>query len=396
MEIKTKAFSVKISDSRKPLVLVADDDIFFRQLFQDRLADMGYDSVTAEDGEDAVKKAFELIPDLIITDVVMPGLNGFEVTQKLKSDARTKYTPIIIVTSLSDKESKITGLYAGADDFINKPIDKTELCLRVMNLLKVKKYETYLLEHGKAIEGEIRSKTLALEDAYEQIKKGYLDTVTRLTLAAEYRDKETGGHISRISLYSRLLAEKAGLSEKEVTALCKASPMHDVGKIGIPDNILLKQGSFTEDEYSVMQTHCEIGANILHNPGSVVLKTAMDIALNHHERWDGSGYPGKREKTGIPISGRIVHIVDMYDALRSKRPYKAAFDHKKTIDIMDTQESHGFDPALYRIFRDGAGEFENIFDTNQENKPFGRSERAKSPQHLEYAGPLMNGLKGSG
>jgi len=365
MEMKTKSTPVKISDNRKPLILVADDDIFFRKIFRDLLEDMGYDSVTVEDGREAVKKAFELMPDLIITDVVMPGLNGFEVTQKLKSDARTKYTPIIIVTSLSDKESKITGLYAGADDFINKPIDKTELCLRVMNLLKVKKYETYLIEHGKAIEGEIRSKTQALKEAYEQIKNGYLDTVTRLTLAAEYRDKETGGHISRISLYSRLLAEKAGLSEKEVSALCKASPMHDVGKIGIPDNILLKQGSFTEDEYFVMQTHCEIGANILHNPGSEILKTAMDIALNHHERWDGSGYPGRRQKTGIPISGRIVHIVDMYDALRSRRPYKAAFDHKKSIDIMDAQESHGFDPKLYRIFRNAEREFEDIFEANQ-------------------------------
>jgi len=365
MEMKTKAIPVKISDSRKPLILVADDDIFFRKLFKDRIEDMGYDSVTAEDGQDAVKKALELTPDLIITDVVMPGLNGFEVTQRLKSDARTKYTPIIIVTSLSDNEAKITGLYAGADDFINKPVDKAELCLRVMNLLKVKKYETYLIEHGKAIEGEIRSKTQALKEAYEQIKKGYLDTVTRLTLAAEYRDKETGGHLSRISLYSRLLAEKSGLSAKEVDAIYRASPMHDVGKIGIPDNILLKKGPFKEDEFSVMKTHCEIGANILHNPGSVVLKTAMDIALNHHERWDGSGYPGRRRRTGIPISGRIVHIVDMYDALRSRRPYKAAFDHKKAISIMDISENHGFDPELYRRFRDAEREFEDIFEANQ-------------------------------
>ncbi|MFQ5353625.1 MAG: HD domain-containing phosphohydrolase [Thermodesulfobacteriota bacterium] len=352
------------SDTRDSLILVADDDIFFRTILQDLLTEMGYKSVTASDGEEAVQKAFELKPDLIISDVIMPGLNGFEITEKLKNDSRTMHTPVIIVTTLSDTNSKIKGLHAGADDFLNKPIDRTELCLRLRNLLKVQKYEQYLIEHGEAIEGEIKTKTLALEEAYKHIKSGYVDTVTRLTLAAEYRDKETGGHIKRIGLYSRLLAEKSGLSGEEVEEIYRASPMHDVGKIGIPDNVLLKKGRFNNDDFSVMKTHCDIGANILHNPGPVVLKTAMEIALNHHERWDGSGYPGALSKTGIPVSGRIVHIVDMYDALRSARPYKPAYEHEKSLHIMDTSENHGFDPDIYRAFRDSAEEFEKIFEAN--------------------------------
>ncbi len=354
-----------ISDASGSLVLVADDDVFFREVFRDFLEEMGYETLTVEDGLEAVQESFRVEPDLVITDVVMPGMNGFELTRHLKSDPRTMYTPVIIVTTLQDKESRLKGLEAGADDFLNKPVDQTELCLRVRNLLKVRKYENYLIESRKAIEHEMKTRTLELEEAYEQIRSSYLETVARLTLAAEYRDKETGAHIRRISLYARLLSKKLGLDSEEVEAIYRASPMHDVGKIGIPDNVLLKAGKFTNTEYSVMKRHCEIGANILHNPGPVVLKTAMDIALNHHERWDGSGYPTGRTKTEIPVSGRIVHLVDMYDALRSKRPYKPPYDHEKSLSIMDRSESHGFDPEIYKAFREVAGEFELIFAANQ-------------------------------
>ncbi len=366
MKKKSQNLPRVINDASGALILVADDNMFFREVFRDLLGEMGYETVTVENGAEAVSEAFRLKPELIITDVVMPELNGFEVTKKLKGDPSTMYIPVIIVTTLADTDSKMKGLEAGADDFLNKPVDQTELCLRVRNLLKVRKYEEYLIEHGKAIEQEMRTKTMELEEAYEQIKSSYLETVTRLTLAAEYRDKETGAHLRRISTYSRLLSRKIGLMEEEVESIYRASPMHDVGKIGIPDNVLLKRGRFTEFEFSVMKTHCEIGANILHNPGPVVLKTAMDIALNHHERWDGSGYPRGLKKTDIPISGRIVHIVDMYDALRSKRPYKEPYDHAKAITIMDNSESHGFDPKIYRTFRDSSGEFDNIFKDNMD------------------------------
>ncbi len=354
-----------ISDASGSLILVADDDIFFREVFRELLEEMGYETVTVENGAVAVREALRLEPDLVITDVVMPEMDGFEVTRRLKGEPRTMYTPVIIVTTLADNDSKMKGLEAGADDFLNKPVDRAELCLRVKNLLKVKKYENYLIEHGRALESEMKTRTLELQEAYEQIKNSYLETVARLTLAAEYRDKDTGAHIRRISLYARLLAKKIGLVDEEVEAVYRASPMHDVGKIGIPDNVLLKEGNFTDSEYSVMKTHCEIGANILHNPGPVVLKTAMDIALNHHERWDGSGYPAGRKKTEIPVSGRIVHIVDMYDALRSRRPYKPAYGHKESLSIMEEQESYGFDPDIYRVFRDSASEFELIFASNQ-------------------------------
>ena len=356
---------VLVNDTSGALILVADDNLFFREVFRDLLQGMGYDTVLVEDGEKAVAEALRLDPDLVITDVVMPRMDGFEVTRRLRAEPRTMHIPVVMVTTLSDKDSRLRGLEAGADDFLNKPVDETELGLRVRNLLKVRRYEKYLVEHGRALESEMESKTLELEEAYAKIREGYMETVTRLTLAAEYRDRETGAHIRRIGLYSRLLASKIGLSGEEVEAIQRASPMHDVGKIGIPDSVLLKNGRFNEEEFSVMKTHCEIGANILHNPGPVVLRTAMEIALSHHERWDGSGYPSAEEGCDIPVSGRIVHIVDVYDALRSARPYKPAYEHRSALSIMDEKEAHGFDPDMYRAFRDAAREFEAIYEANR-------------------------------
>ncbi|MDO8427157.1 MAG: response regulator [Deltaproteobacteria bacterium] len=350
---------------KKARILVADDDKLYLRIFSDLISELGHESLTVDNGLEAMEKIASYQPDILIIDVVMPGMSGFEVTRRLKEDPVTMHIPVLIVTSLSDRESKVMGLERGADELLSKPIDEAEFRLRVTNLLKIKGYEDYLVEHGRRLEGEVMDKSVQLERAFEKIRHGYIETVYRLTLATEYRDKETGGHIRRISLYSQLLARYLGLSEQTVEAVFFASPMHDVGKIGIPDSILLKEGVHNKEEFEIMKTHTIIGANILKDSDSEILQSAQEIALSHHESWNGAGYPRALRGAEIPLSGRIVNIVDIYDAIRSKRPYKEAFDHATACGLIDKNEER-FDPAIFMAFHDCAEEFRRLFDENQE------------------------------
>jgi putative two-component system response regulator len=352
-------------EAKKARILVADDDKLYQEIYRDLIAEAGHESLVVDNGLELLEKVSNYRPDIIISDVVMPGMDGFELVSRLKADPLTMHIPVIIVTSLADRASKVTGLDRGADELLNKPIDEAEFGIRITNLLKVKRFEDYLLAHGKMLEGEVQTKSVQLEKAYEKIKHGYIETVYRLTIAAEYRDKETGGHIRRISLYSQLLARFLGLAETEVEAIFFASPMHDVGKIGIPDSILLKPGKHTGNEFEVMKTHTLIGAEILRDSDSDILKAAKEVALNHHERWDGLGYPYGTKGEAIPISGRIVNIVDIYDALRSARPYKEPFDHESSCAIISGMDAR-FDPTVYNAFKECAGEFKRLFDENQQ------------------------------
>ncbi len=359
--------SVKIDpDIKGARILVADDDALHRRIFADLIKNMGHNCLTVENGLEALEKIKTYGPDLIIMDVVMPGLDGYEVTRRLKEDPLSMHLPVVMVTSLSDRHSKIKGLEYGADEFLNKPVDETEFVVRIRNLLKVKRFEDYLMEHGRMLEGEVMSKAAQLERAFLKIKHGYIETIYRLTLAAEYRDKETGGHIRRMSLYCQMLARFLGLPEAQVEAIFFASTMHDVGKIGIPDSILLKPGPHTREEFEIMKTHTTIGARILHGSDSEILRIAEEIALTHHERWDGKGYPAGLRGEEIPISGRIVHISDIYDAIRSRRPYKDAIDHATACDIINNMEE-SFDPLILKGFNECACEFKRLFDENRDD-----------------------------
>ncbi len=351
---------------KKARILVADDDQFYRRIFSDLIAELGHECMTVDNGLAAIEKVSSYQPDILIIDVVMPGMSGFEVTKRLKGAHATMHIPVLIVTSLSDRDSKLKGLKDGADELLSKPVDEAEFRIRVRNLLKVKKYEDYLIAHGRMLEGEVNNKQAQLEKAYEKVRFGYIESVYRLTVAAEYRDKETGGHIKRISLYSQLLARYLGLPEPMVEAIFFASPMHDVGKIGIPDSILLKKGGHTEAESAIMKSHTTIGADILKGSDSEILQTAHDIALTHHECWNGIGYPRQLKGEEIPISGRIVNIVDIYDAIRSRRPYKDAFDHESAVRIIKGAEGK-FDPRIFKGFTDCAEEFRRLFDEHQED-----------------------------
>ncbi|OGP18717.1 MAG: hypothetical protein A2054_09895 [Deltaproteobacteria bacterium GWA2_55_10] len=350
---------------KKAKILIADDDRFYIRIFSDLIADLGFECIPAANGLEALEKARTHCPDVLIIDVVMPGMDGFEVTRRLKEDPATMYLPVVIVTSLADRDSKIKGLQSGADELLSKPVDETEFRVRLRNLLKVKKYEDFLVEHGRRLANEVEDKSVQLERAFTKIRKGYAETVYRLTLAAEQRDKETGSHIKRISLYSQLLARYLRLPEQAVEAIFFASPMHDVGKIGIPDSILLKPGSLTDAEFEIMRTHTTIGAEILKDSDSEILDTAREIALTHHERWDGEGYPRGLKGEEIPLSGRIVNVVDIYDAIRSPRPYKEGLDHETACKII-LGHPERFDPVILKAFVDCAEEFRRLYDENNE------------------------------
>jgi putative two-component system response regulator len=345
---------------KRATVLVVDDEARNVKLIETLLHAEGYATLAARNGSEAIALAETAQPDLILLDVMMPDMDGFETVARLKADPRTKPVPVIMVTALDDRDSKLRALQAGAEEFLSKPIDRADLTVRVRNLLRLKEYGDFLANHNRMLDEQVKQRTAELEEAYR-------DTVFTLVRAAEHKDEETGHHVRRISHYCKVLAEAMNMPADFQDAIFHASPMHDIGKIGIADHVLLKPGGFTPEEWLIMRTHCTLGASILGNGTSPYTRMGAEIALNHHERWDGSGYPNGLKGEAIPLAARIMQICDVYDALRSKRPYKQPIDHGRSVEIItrgDGRVEPGhFDPAVLACFAAQAERFADIYET---------------------------------
>ncbi|WP_334018355.1 response regulator [Alteromonas sp. S015] len=304
----------------KPTLLLVDDEPVNLRVLKQLLAS-DYQLIFARNGEEALKLAQTRKPNLILLDVMMPGLTGFEVCRQLKQLSSTRNIPVIFVTALHDEHEETEGFEAGAVDYITKPISPAIVRARVKTHLS-------LVQADELLESR-------------------LQVVQRLGRAAEYKDNETGMHVMRMSHYSRELALAYGLTDKQAEILLHAAPMHDIGKIGIADSIMLKPGKLTDEEFATMKKHPEIGAEIIGDCGdSLLLKVAKSVSLTHHEKWDGTGYPKGLVGEEIPIEGRICAIADVFDALTSKRPYKDAWSIEKTVDFLQNQKGKHFEPKL--------------------------------------------------
>ncbi|PZP92445.1 MAG: two-component system response regulator [Variovorax paradoxus] len=308
---------------RRPRVLLVDDEPTNLQVLRGILQ-ADYRLLYARDGATALKLAREEKPDLLLLDVMMPGMSGHEVCRTLKADAITQSIPVVFVTALSDAGDEAQGFDAGAVDYIIKPVSPPVVRARVRTHLSLVRMD--------------------------ELKASRLEIVQRLGRAAEYKDNETGQHVLRMSHYAQALALALGFDPRDAEDLLHAAPMHDVGKIGIPDHILRKPGQLTPDEWAVMRSHATIGADIIGQHDSGVLHIAAKIALSHHEKWDGSGYPGGQAGEAIPLEARIVAIADVFDALTSVRPYKAAWSVEDAVALLEREAGKQFDPALVPVF----------------------------------------------
>ncbi len=304
-------------------ILIVDDQEANATLVEAILAPQGYQVIPALDAEGALELVAAGPPDLILLDVMMPGMDGYEVCSRLKGDERTRLIPIIMLTSLSDVEDRIRGIEAGADDFLSKPFHQAELSARVHSLLKLKQFT----------------------DELEQAE----DVLCTLALSVEAKDAYTDGHCERLSLYSVALGRSLGLGKEHLKALHRGGYLHDVGKIAIPESILNKKAGLTEEEWQVMREHPVIGERICKPLKS--LKLVLPIIRNHHERWDGTGYPDGLKGEEIQLTARIIQIVDIYDALTTARPYKPALKTDVVFSIMREEAAKGWrDPELIERF----------------------------------------------
>ncbi len=347
--------------SKSKFILIVDDEEANCELVEAHLESFGHQTESVRDGLAALTRLHGPsslpMPDLVLLDIMMPGMNGFEVARAIRQNPTTSDLPIVMVTALTSMEDRLRAVEAGANDFITKPIDKVELQTRINSLLKMKEAQDGIKRHREELEEIVKQRTHSLQRALEDVTvaqceadKAHLDTIYRLAVASEYKDSATALHIRRVGNYCGLMAQHLKLPQEEIEIICAASPMHDVGKLGIPDAILLKPGKLDPEEWAIMQEHTTIGARILRGSSSKLLQAGEIIALSHHEKWDGTGYPNKWSGTDIPLWGRICAIADVFDALTNERPYKEAFSNELAWEIMQQERGRHFDPQLLDLF----------------------------------------------
>jgi putative two-component system response regulator len=323
--------SPSLDDHKLPKVLVVDDHPSSRMTAVALLSVEGYEVIEADSGTTALARVSECSPDVILLDVMMPEMNGFEVCRRLKENEATRLIPVIFVTALNDRRSRIMGIEVGADDFISKPFDRLELAARIRSLVRQKRLNEDL-DHAEKV-------------------------LFAMAKAVESRDPVTGDHCERLVGMAKTFGEYLQLSHREIRDLMWAGYLHDIGKIGIPDAILLKKGTFTPEEWEIMKTHPLIGENICHPLRT--MRGVLPIIRHHHERWDGTGYPDGLGGDAIPYLAQVFQVIDVYDALRSQRPYKSAFTLKESLHILREETSKGWrNPGLVEQFTQFLGQIQ--------------------------------------
>ncbi|MCU7959855.1 MAG: two-component system response regulator [gamma proteobacterium symbiont of Bathyaustriella thionipta] len=356
----------------KDTILMVDDNPANLQVLSQTLDGQGYKLLAATSGEQAIRTAVRVVPQLLLLDIMMPGLDGFEVIDELSRHKETHDIPVIFLSALDDTESKVKGLEKGAVDYISKPFQPEEVIARVQTHLQLNRLKNNLAESNRALHDLNEHLEEKVCDRTQQIVRGRDALIFALARLAEARDSETGRHLERMQVYSAKLAQyifqqqpELNLSKAWVKHVERTAVLHDIGKIGIPDHILLKPGKLTDDERGIMQQHAEIGGKALHDISEQwgtdgFLMVAAEIALGHHEKWDGSGYPYGKSGQDIPLAARIVALADVYDALTSKRPYKEAWNHQQAVDYICSHSGSHFDPQLVEAFNQLIPQFAEI------------------------------------
>lgn len=318
------------------MVLIVDDEYAGRETLQSVLEGEGYRLEMAENGMQALEKARQLLPDVILLDIMMPGMTGFEVCERIRNDPQIAEIPIIVLTALDDREALLTALKAGADDFISKPFDRYELRARLLGITRLNRYQKLLQER------------LKLQQANEDLLAAYEATIEGWSHAMDLRDRETEGHSQRVAELTVELAQKLGMSQEAIMHLRRGALLHDIGKIGIPDHILHKTGELSQEEWTTMRRHPQIAYDMLYRVE--YLRPALDIPYCHHERWDGTGYPRGLKGEEIPLAARLFAVVDVWDALTSNRSYRPAWSEEQVLAYIREQSGKHFDPQVVDLF----------------------------------------------
>lgn len=350
----------------EPRILIIDDEPINIKVMNKYLAELGYTHCSGQsDSRHAIADILRDQPDLVILDVMMPHVSGIQILQDLRNNPQTAHLPVLVLTAAVDRQTRLSVLESGATDFLSKPIDPSELAPRVRNALMVKKYHDGLRHQAENLEIAVQMRTAELEASRQ-------DVIHCLARAAEFRDDDTGHHVLRVGRYSGLIAQALGLSDETVDQIRQAAQLHDIGKIGIPDSILLKTGKLEPEEiarmrkhtyigkrvierpqhpeWDTVRKHVQIGVQILDIPRSPVLQMAARIALTHHEWWDGTGYPIGLAGEDIPLEGRITAVADVFDALSSRRPYKPPYPREQCFEMIRQEIGTHFDPAVVQAF----------------------------------------------
>jgi putative two-component system response regulator len=344
-------------------VVIVDDNPVNLKLMESLVKRAGdYTPLVFQDSAEGLDWCLNNIPDLLIVDYMMPPPDGLEFIKRFRERSINADIPVLMITADHEKETRYAALDTGANDFLTKPIDNAEFRARMRNMLALRRSQKSLADRATWLAEKVA-------EATEEILDREHEMITRLSRAAEFRDPETGAHIQRMSNYSRLIAEQLGLSGEDQALILRAAPMHDVGKIAIPDHILLKPGRLDDEELVIMRTHAEKGYEILKDSKSSLLDTAALIAMTHHEKWDGTGYPRGLSGEDIPMFGRIVAVADVFDALTTERPYKKAWEVERATQFLKDGMDNHFDSRVVQAFLDRLEDALIIRDSFQDETP---------------------------